>query len=125
MNRLTDAKLETAIGQVLRAGVCLAAGVVIVGAALFLSIAAGSPRPDYRHFQPGPAALSSVHAIVANTMKGDGASIIQFGLLLLIATPIVRVAVALVGFLLEHDWLYSAVSATVFFILMYSVVFGR
>jgi len=46
----------------------------------------------------------------------------QVGLLLLILTPIVRVAVAVVGFLLERDRLYTVVSLIVLVILMFSLI---
>ena len=43
--------------------------------------------------------------------------IIQFGLLLLILTPVARVAMAIVGFSLERDRLYTVVSLIVLLIL--------
>ena len=49
-------------------------------------------------------------------------AIIQLGLLLLIATPIARVALAAVGFYLEKDRVYVAVSLIVFSILLFSII---
>jgi uncharacterized membrane protein len=51
---------------------------------------------------------------------GDPATIIQLGVLLLIATPVARVAFALVAFAIERDRLYVAVSATVLAVLLFS-----
>ena len=48
------------------------------------------------------------------------AGIIQLGLLLLIATPVMRVVLAVVGFALERDHLYTIVSLIVLAVLMYS-----
>jgi uncharacterized membrane protein len=39
----------------------------------------------------------------------------------MIATPVLRVAFAVVAFALERDWLYTAVSATVLAILGYAL----
>ena len=63
--------------------------------------------------------------ILHGALGGDSRSIIQLGLLLLIATPIARVVFAVAGFLFEKDWLYVAVSLLVLAILLYSLVFGR
>jgi uncharacterized membrane protein len=48
----------------------------------------------------------------------------QAGLLLLIATPVVRVAVTAVGFLAEHDRLYAAISVVVLVMLLVGFVIG-
>jgi uncharacterized membrane protein len=46
------------------------------------------------------------------------------GLLLLIATPIARVAFSLVAFMLERDRTYVVITAIVLTILLYSLVSG-
>jgi len=51
---------------------------------------------------------------------GDPATIIQLGVLLLIATPVARVAFALVAFAIERDKLYVTVSLTVLVVLLIS-----
>jgi len=51
---------------------------------------------------------------------GDPATIIQLGILLLIATPVARVAFALIAFAIERDKLYVAVSLTVLSVLLLS-----
>jgi uncharacterized membrane protein len=48
--------------------------------------------------------------------------LIQLGLLLLIATPVARVAVAIVGFALERDRLYTVISLIVLLILLASLI---
>ncbi|MDQ2773857.1 MAG: DUF1634 domain-containing protein, partial [Acidobacteriota bacterium] len=51
-------------------------------------------------------------------------SIIQFGILLLIATPILRVAFSLVGFAMERDKAYVLITTVVLAILLYSLING-
>jgi uncharacterized membrane protein len=46
------------------------------------------------------------------------------GVILLIATPIARVVFAVVGFALERDRLYVAVSLTVLAVLMASLLYS-
>jgi uncharacterized membrane protein len=48
--------------------------------------------------------------------------LIQLGLLLLIATPIFRVALSIVGFAIERDHLYVGFTAVVLVILLYSLL---
>jgi uncharacterized membrane protein len=118
--RMTDQNLETAIGRTLQGGVLLAAAVVLVGGVLYLLHASG-PRPDYSYFHGVAQALRTPPGIWHGLVHGDAESVIQFGLLVLIATPVVRVILAGVGFLMERDQLYFWVSATVLAVLLYSL----
>src|SRR6202042_316187 len=54
----------------------------------------------------------------------DAESVIQFGILILIATPIMRVVLCIVGFARQQDRLYIAISTTVFIVLMFSFFCG-
>ncbi len=118
--QLTDQKLEVAIGRMLQAGVLLAALVVMIGGILYLHDSSGS-RPDYTHFHGVSQNLRTPTRIVALAAHGNPEGIIQLGLLLLIATPIVRVMVAAGGFLLERDRMYFWVSLIVLAVLLYSL----
>src|SRR5271168_4848670 len=117
MKPLTDKQLDTAIANMLRLGVTVAAVVVFLGGILSLRNLPAT-LPSYAHFQPDtlPTVSGLLHAVV----HLDPASIIQFGLLLLIATPILRVVFCVVGFALQRDRLYVAISTTVLLILLYS-----
>jgi uncharacterized membrane protein len=117
---INDQKMEIAIGQLLRAGVFLAAAFVLVGGLLYLNQHRGS-RPDYSTFRGVGIELRSPQGIVKDLATGDSNAMIQMGLLLLIATPVARVAFAAFGFSAEKDWLYVAVSLIVLAVLMYSM----
>jgi uncharacterized membrane protein len=114
-----DQRLEGAMGRMLQIGVTIAALVVLAGGILYLEQSPG-PRPDYHAFHGAPAGLITVHGILAGLGHLDPASIIAFGILLLIATPIFRVVFGVVGFALLKDKFYAAVSALVLAILLYS-----
>lgn len=121
MQRWDDAKLEDIIGNLLRAGVLLAATVVLIGGVFYLvQNRAGSV--SYHEFRGEPAELRSIPLIVRDAAALDSLAVMQLGLLLLIATPVFRVAFAIVGFYFERDWLYSGVSALVLAILLYSLM---
>jgi len=116
-----DRRLETIIGNLLRAGVLLAAAVVFLGGVLYLA-GHHADRIGYRHFTAGGTAIQTVAGIVQSAAHLHSEGLIQFGLLLLIATPVARVALAVVGFALERDRLYAVVSLIVLAILAFSLL---
>ena len=118
-----DEAFETLLGRVLRAGVVLAAAVVATGGALYLSGHAHNV-PSYSVFKGEPGDLRSIAGIISAAGTLDGRGVIQLGLLLLIATPIARVAFALIGFGRQKDWMYVGVSAIVLALLAYSLAGG-
>jgi uncharacterized membrane protein len=118
---MDDRHLETMIGQLLRTGVLLAAAIVFVGGALYLAQHHADPA-QFHTFVAGGADTRSLSGIVRAVAHGNSTAIIQIGLLLLILTPIARVAFAMVGFFLERDRLYTAVSFIVLVILVFSLI---
>ena len=117
----TDQKTEEIIGNLLRAGVMLAAAVVLTGGVVYLAHYGGA-RADYRVFRGEPTDLREVSGIVRDAFAGSSRGIIQLGLLLLIATPIARVAFAVFAFAAERDRMYVAFTLIVLAILLYSLV---
>ncbi len=102
---MTDLRLEKMVAVVLRTGVSIAALVVLGGGACYL-IQHRADGPGDRAFHGVAAAYLSPRAILHAAAGGDCLGIVQLGLLLLIATPVVRVGLALVGFGLERDRTY-------------------
>jgi uncharacterized membrane protein len=75
-------------------------------------------------FAGQPAELRSVRSVVAGALALRGQWVIQLGLLVLIATPIARVAFALLAFARQRDGIYVAVSALVLAVLLFSLFGG-
>jgi uncharacterized membrane protein len=117
----TDEKLEQIIGNLLRAGVILAAAVVLIGGVIYL-LQHGEAHPDYRSFRGESGNLRSVSEVVQNAFRGESAAIIQFGLLLLVLTPIARVVFSAVGFWEERDRMYVAITLIVLTVLIFSLI---
>ncbi|HEV2469292.1 MAG TPA: DUF1634 domain-containing protein [Candidatus Sulfotelmatobacter sp.] len=115
-----DQRIEEIVGNLLRAGVTLAASVVFVGAVIYL-IRHGGAVADYRAFQEEPLDLRSVGGILRDAIGLRGRGVIQFGLLLLIATPVARVAFSIFGFAKERDRMYVAFTTVVLVVLLYSL----
>ena len=118
---MDDRRLELFIGNLLRAGVLLAATIVLAGAVLFLA-QHHSDKVGFRTFETEGANLRTLPGIARSAAHLDSEGLIQFGLLLLIATPVARVALAAIGFYLERDHLYVAVSLIVLAILAFSLM---
>jgi uncharacterized membrane protein len=121
MNRPTDRELDRSVALLLRIGVTLSAAVVILGGIL-LRRGLFNAVPDYTHFHPGDPGLRSFMEIVQGALKFDPKSVIQFGLLLLIATPVARVLLCLIGFARQRNLPYLVVGTVVLLILTLSFV---
>ena len=119
----SDEKMEQIIGTLLISGVIAAALIVLVGGVLYL-FRYGAAFPDYAVFRGEPAELRSLSGIVGGALSFQIRSVIQLGLLLLIATPVARVAFCLLAFALQRDRTYVIVTLIVFAVLMYSLIGG-
>jgi uncharacterized membrane protein len=115
-----DERVEDIIGNLLRAGVVLAAAVVLTGGVFYVK-KYGHTQPRYGVFHGEPSDLRSVSQIFEQAISLHGRGLIQLGLLILIATPVARVAFSVVAFALERDWLYVAVTLIVLAVLLYSL----
>jgi len=120
----TDERVEAIVGNLLRAGVVIAAAVVALGGAIFLA-RHGHEIPHYRVFAGEPTDLRTVSGILTEALTFRGRNIIQLGLLLLIATPVTRVAFSVVAFALERDRLYVIVTLIVLAVLLFSLAGGH
>jgi uncharacterized membrane protein len=115
-----DQRIEIIIGTLLRTGVLLAAAVVLIGGVLYL-LRSGHKATDYKSFHGEPQQLKSISDIGRGAAALDPPAIIQLGLLLLIATPVARVAFSAVAFGIERDSLYVVITLVVLVILLYSL----
>jgi uncharacterized membrane protein len=121
MNAQEDERLDNVVSVVLRSGVVLAAALVLIGGIMFLATN-GQAAHDHRKFQPAPMGLLSIHGVLHGAASLDPLYIIQLGLLVLIATPVLRVLTCAAGFALERDWMYAVVSLIVLAFLIASIV---
>ncbi len=118
---MDDRRLETIIGRLLQTGVLLAAAVVAAGGILYLVHNHADPA-NYRHFVTGGPAIQTLPGMIHSAASFNSEGLIQIGLVLLILTPVARVAMAVVGFFLERDRLYTVVSLIVLLILAFSLI---
>jgi uncharacterized membrane protein len=119
-----DERVEQIIGRLLQIGVLIAAAVVLVGGSMLLAQYGRNPA-SFAKFSGEDAVLKSIGAILRGVASGDSRAIVQLGLVLLIATPVARVALTLGAFLLQRDRLYVLVTSIVLALLLYGLFWGR
>jgi len=121
-------KVELLISNLLRIGVV--ASLIVVVAGLILSFI---HHPAYLHStaelrqvtSPSRTPWHTIAGLIDGLKHFRGEAVIMTGLLLLIATPVMRVAVSIVAFFIERDWVFVIVTSFVLAMLILSFFLGR
>ncbi|OJW81801.1 MAG: hypothetical protein BGO69_14960 [Bacteroidetes bacterium 46-16] len=121
--KIKDQDIESIMGSLLRVGVLVSAGIVLIGGVLYI-IQHGSAHPHYKTFRGEPSDLKGIKQIVTGVTEFHSRAVIQLGLLILIATPVARVLFSVFGFLLEEDYLYVIITLIVLAIIAFSLFSG-
>jgi len=103
------------ISWLLRTGVTISAILVVVG----MSVAIAHHPANLIGMR-----MHSPQEVARAIREGHGQGIAMLGLLLLIATPVMRVAVSIMIFVRERDFAFVAITATVLALLLLSFVLG-
>ncbi|MGN6507300.1 MAG: DUF1634 domain-containing protein [Tepidisphaeraceae bacterium] len=123
-------KVEIAISNLLRIGVAVSLLFIVIGTVLmFLH------HPEYRHSGRtlqhliGPsketADATPFRTMIQGIRHAEGRSVITLGLMLLIATPVVRVAVSVLAFVYQGDRVFVGITTLVFCLLLVSFFLGK
>lgn len=123
MNKLKDTDIQSIIGWILRIGVYLSIAIVFFGGIVYIH-RHGHTIPDYTVFKGVPDFVWPQN-IIQGILTFRGRAIIQAGIVLLIATPIIRVIFSAIGFVLEKDYLYMGISLLVLLIIFISMMGGH
>jgi uncharacterized membrane protein len=119
----TDEQVEQLLGWVLQVGVVLAALVELLGGAAYL-LGHGLQPYDFRSFRGEPADLRSLGEILRGAWRLDARDVAQLGVVLLLATPITRVALSALAFARQRDRTYVLVTSLVLVLLLIGLVGG-
>jgi uncharacterized membrane protein len=122
--KFKDKDMQLLLGQVLRAGTVISISVVFFGGVIYM-LRHGHTIADYRVFKSLPDFVNHPSGLLYGIVNFKGQAIIQFGIVLLIATPILRVVFSAIGFVLEKDYLYLAISLLVLSIIFMSMLSGH
>ncbi len=107
------------IGWILQGGVLASAAVILFGI-LLLPFRTGGLTPQRLQTFP-----HSPGAVWEGLLGLHPQAFITLGLLLLIATPVLRVAVSVIAFAIERDRLYVVITLLVLAILIASFILGK
>jgi uncharacterized membrane protein len=127
-------RMELVISYVLRGGVLLSAAIILCGFVLGAAMrdtGYASIRPHHLsdmlafHQRTGPGYFPTAPGVVLqDALGGRPYAIIGLGMLLLIATPVLRVALSVIFFVVQRDWLYVGITVFVLTVLLVSLVAG-
>jgi len=119
-----DQDIEKLIGYLLRYGVITASLIVFIGGIIYLHQYQHSSIPAYHTFVGEQAGFTTISQIMSGVGSFNAKGIIQLGVLILIATPILRIFFSLIGFILEKDRLYILITFVVLSVMMFSIFGG-
>jgi uncharacterized membrane protein len=114
-------RAEVVISYALRGGVMLSAATIAAGVVAFFGRYGNASARSIAD-QTFPHTFA---AVVRGVAHGDPLALIALGLLILLATPMMRVLIAIAAFGLERDWRYVAITAVVLAILLVSLLLGK
>ena len=122
-----EAGLRPIVSTLLRYGVLMATLVVTVGMILLL-IQVGPKAfvsmPQIRSPEAGTD-LTSLRAILQELVPPEPEAVMDTGVLLLVATPVLTVGASVIAFAFEGDRLYVVISGLVFALLLLAFGIGR
>lgn len=122
--KFNDNDIQRLIGSVLRYGVWVALSVTLLGGLLLL-IQDSDQVVEYNNFVGKEKNILHVMSdIFSGTRSLRGESIVFLGILLLFVTPVLRILLSLVSFLIEKDYLYVCITSLVILIIAISISFG-
>lgn len=115
--------IQQLIGNTLRTGVTLACAVAFIGGVILLARHGGEAfdltrYKDFSYAADHPATYTTLPGIWQGLRHFTAAGWIQTGVLILILTPIMRVALSLLDFIQERDWLYALITAVVLAVII-------
>jgi uncharacterized membrane protein len=114
-----DMSISAIIGGVLQGGVIASSTIIVLGVILLLISPGGISATNLIHF---PHTLGQVWT---GLLAFQPQAIITLGLMVLIATPVLRVAISILAFRVEHDRLYVIITLIVLLILITSFMLGK
>lgn len=114
------------IGKILRGGVYLSLSVALVGGIVYLAHHGGEKDLIIggKFTKDDKTIVQILHDTFWGIRQGKGSSIIELGVLLLIATPIARVVFSLIAFAVEKDKEYVLITFIVLLIILFSMFTG-
>lgn len=121
---MEDNKLAMLISRLMRWGVILAITSAFIGGAILLVNHGQEPINFSVYTASHQSILPILKSVTDSVLNGSGRGFILLGIIILFATPILRVILSLVGFMLEKDYLYVFITLIVLIVMAISISGG-
>ena len=121
-------RLEAVISTLLRAGVIVSIAVIFIGMIVSYARHPEAVRePDALQVLTSKDASfpHSLNEVLTGVLALRGQAIMALGLLILIATPVLRVAASVIAFAAQRDVIYFLITSTVLALLVLSFLMGH
>jgi uncharacterized membrane protein len=119
-----DQDIEQMIGQLLRYGVIISSAIVFIGGLDYLYQHGESSVPVYAVFNGESVKYTTFNGILKSVITLNAKGIVQLGVVVLIATPVLRIAFSLFAFFVEKDKLYTVITFVVLSVMLFSIFGG-
>ncbi|MFT3824797.1 MAG: DUF1634 domain-containing protein [Chitinophagaceae bacterium] len=116
-----DKDLQYIIGNLLRWGVWISMTVTFIGGVIYLWRHGHEVSYYPKFVEEDHSTAAILKDVWEGIMGGHGKAMIKLGVILLFATPIMRVLFSLIGFIMEKDKLYIVITLIVLMIIFVSV----
>src|SRR5215468_10490335 len=107
--------LNRIVAYALRAGVITGASLAMIGLVIWAS----------QGFDNSAANVTDLSSIFQSAFAGNASGIVYLGIVILIATPILRVILSLVFFGSQRDTKYVGITAIVLAMLIFALLSGQ
>ncbi|TCR10423.1 DUF1634 domain-containing protein [Sphingobacterium sp. JUb20] len=122
--QMTDKTIQRIIGDVLKYGVRTVLAISTIGGLIFLYNHANE-QADYARFTENDRSIIEVVSdVFSGVINMQGRSIIFLAIIILFCTPLIRLLLSLVSFIIEGDKLYVFITTLVLIIIAFSMYFG-
>lgn len=120
-------RMELLISRLLRTGVVISVALIVIG-----MVVTFAQHRDYLDSSvvldsavgPGATFPHTLSVLWNGMRQFRGEAIVTIGLIVLMATPVLRVAVSVLAFFLQRDRTYTFITAGVLCLLLLSLVLG-
>lgn len=119
----SDRDVASLVGRLLRTGVITASVIAFIGGVIYLAVH-GAEQPRYTIFNGAPANLRHLRGILDGVLSLNGPAVIQLGVVVLLATPILRIFLSAIAFAMEKDYLYVVITLIVLAVICVGMIGG-
>jgi uncharacterized membrane protein len=106
--------LDESLHKLLIIGLALSVALILTGLVLSLI-----------NHQSLPGGVLPFGSIFPSVVALEASGFISLGLLVLIATPIIRVILSFISFLVERDWRFAGITLVVLIAVLVSILLGK